>query len=136
MGLMSSQDTYIKLGMSKIHTLNLNDRPFCAIKDGSKRTEARVPTSMDTTPYHLLSKGDVLSFRNGNTGETLLAEVDNVCHYLDVLSMLRSEDLSKLLSSGTKDIGEAAKSFSLFREYEKNIPVHGIYAIHIGKVGF
>lgn len=124
------------LGMSKIYSLNLNDRPFCAIKDGSKRTEARVPTSMDTTPYHLLSKGDVLSFRNGNTGETLLADVDDVCHYKDVISMLRSEDLSKLLSSGTKDIDEAAKSFGQFREYEESIQKHGIYAIHIGKVRF
>lgn len=122
--------------MSEIYSLNLNDRPFCAIKDGSKRTEARVPISIDTTPYHLLSKGDVLSFRNRYTGETLLAEVDDVCHYSDVVSMLRSEDLSKLLSSGTKDIDEVAKNFSQFREYEENIPMHGIYAIHIGKVSF
>ena len=40
------------------YILDLNDRPFKAIKAGTKKIEGRTPTSWDKTPYDKLQKGD------------------------------------------------------------------------------
>jgi len=130
------RDIYIKRGMTRKYYLNLNDRPFNAIKSGMKRVEARVPTSKDTTPYNLLTKGDLLSFTNSKTGDVLCASIIEVRHYADALSMLRSENLDRLLSSGIRDIEQAAKGFEQFGEYREGIQKNGIYAIHIDNVTF
>ena len=45
------------------YILDLNDRPFKAIKAGTKKIEGRTPTSWDKTPYDELQKCDLVGER-------------------------------------------------------------------------
>ena len=113
------------------YDLNLNDRPFQAIKTGTKKIETRVPTSWDTTPYQNLKNGDTLTFTNNTTNETMKVEVLGIRNYPDVRAMLEAEGTRNTLSSGL-GISEAIERYNtVFEEYKENIPKYGIYAIEV-----
>lgn len=113
------------------YNLDLNDRPFKAIKAGTKKIETRVPTSYDQTPFSELKPGDSFTFTNNETGETLAVEILGVRHYRDVRAMLEAEGTRNNLSSGL-GIDEAVERYNtVFQEYKENIPKYGIYAIEI-----
>ena len=51
------------------YNLELLDRPFKAIRAGTKKIETRVPTSYDKTPYADLKAGDTFTLTNMTTNE-------------------------------------------------------------------
>ena len=113
------------------YKLDLNDRPFKAIKAGTKKVETRVPTSYDKTPYSELKSGDTITFTNNVTNEVLDVKILEVNNYPDVRAMLESEGTKNTLSSGL-GINDAIERYNtVFPEYKENIPKHGIYAIAI-----
>ena len=113
------------------YQLDLNDRPFKAIRAGTKKIETRVPTSYDATPYEKLVAGDTLTFTNNVTMEVMKVEVLGVRNYPNVRSMLEAEGTRNALSSGL-DINAAVERYNTaFSEYKENIPKYGIYAIEV-----
>ncbi|MEK7634887.1 MAG: ASCH domain-containing protein [Patescibacteria group bacterium] len=113
------------------YDLELNDRPFKAIKAGTKKIETRVPTSWDKTPYAELKVGDTITFTNNVTSEVIMVEILGVRHYPDVRSLLEAEGTRNALSSGLR-IDEAIERYNtVFPEYKENIPKFGIYGIEV-----
>ncbi len=110
--------------------LDLNDRPFQAIKVGTKKIENRVPTSTDTFLYSDLKIGDTITFTNNSTSESIIADILGIRHYKDFRSLLETEGTRNALSSGL-NIDDAVVNFNKFSEYEENIPRFGVYAIEI-----
>lgn len=116
------------------YNLDLNDRPFKAIKAGTKKIETRVPTSYDKTPYEKLKTGDTFTFTNNVTNEVMKVEILRVGHYLDVRSMLETEGTRNTLSSGLDINGAIERYNTAFEEYKENIPKFGIYGIEVRKI--
>ena len=113
------------------YNIDLNDRPFKAIKAGTKRIETRVPTSWDQTPYNELKVGDTITFTNNTNGDLLKVDILGVRNYPDVRSLLEAEGTRNTLSSGL-GIEEAIERYNtVFEEYRENIPKFGIYAIEV-----
>jgi len=111
--------------------LDINDRPFNAIKKGSKTIEGRTLTAFDKTPYNKLKKGDSIQFINNSTDETIIVNVKFVHHYPDVRSMLEKEGVDNVLSSKPKTIEYGIESYNSLEGYEDGIRKNGIYAIKI-----
>lgn len=111
------------------YNLNLNDRPFLAIKAGTKKIEGRVRTSKNTF-YSDLIPGDTITFTNKATGEKMLVDVLGIRQYPDTRKMLEAEGVENVLSSGM-DIEGGIESYNSFSEYKENIPKYGIWAIEV-----
>jgi ASC-1-like (ASCH) protein len=116
------------------YDLDLNDRPFQAIRAGTKKIETRVPTSHYNIPYGELKVGDTFTFTNNVSNEVMKVEILGVRHYPDVRAMLEAEGTRNTLSSGLS-ISEAVERYdTVFEEYKENIPKYGIYAIEVRKL--
>ena len=113
------------------YDLELLDRPFKAMKAGTKKIETRVPTSYDKTPYADLKAGDTFTFTNNVTGEVMKVEILGVRHYSDVRSLLEAEGTRNTLSSGLDINGAIERYNTAFEEYKENIPKFGIYGIEV-----
>lgn len=113
------------------YNLDLNDRPFRAIKAGTKKVEGRTLTSWDKTPYDKLQKGDVIHFINNATSEEMDVDVLFVHHYPDTKRMLKAEGVENVLSSGPKTIEHGIEDYNSFQGYKEGIKKNGIYAIGI-----
>ena len=113
------------------YNLDLNDRPFKAIKTGTKKIEGRTPASWDKTPYDKLRKGDIIHFINNVTNEEMDVEVFFVHHYPDTKSMLEAEGVENVLSGEPKTIEAGIDSYNSFQGYKEGIKKNGIYAIGI-----
>lgn len=113
------------------YILNLNDRPFKAIKAGTKKIEGRTPTSWDKTPYDELQKGDIIHFINNVTNEEMDVYVLFVHHYPDTKSMLEAEGVENVLSNESKTIEHGIESYNSFKDYKVGIKNNGIYAIRV-----
>jgi ASC-1-like (ASCH) protein len=115
------------------YNLGLNDRPFKAIKAGTKKIEGRTPEDTSDKRYDGMVPGDTLTFTNNTTNEMMVCEVLFVRHYDDVRSMLEIEGTKNVLSSGL-DIEGGIKSYNSLEGYEKRIMKFGIYAIGVESV--
>ena len=111
------------------YTLDINDRPFKAIKGGTKKVEGRTPTSFDKTPYRELKPGDSITFINNVTNENLKVKVSFVHHYPNVKEMLEKEGPKNVLSSEPKTVEHGIESYDSLTEYKEGIKKNGIYAI-------
>ncbi len=112
------------------YALDINDRPFKAIKAGTKKVEGRTLTDWDGTPYGGMVAGDTIVFANNVTNEKMTCEVLFVRKYPDVRSMLAAEGTQNVLSSGL-DVEGGVKSYNGLEGYEEGIKKFGIYAIGI-----
>lgn len=112
------------------YSLHLNDRPFEAIKAGTKKIEGRTPRDKHDKRYDQMVAGDVLIFINNVTNEELSCEVLFVNKYSDVRSMLEVEGIKNVLSSGL-DIKGGIQSYNSLDGYEERIKKFGIYAIGV-----
>lgn len=110
--------------------LSINDRPFMAIRAGTKKIEGRAPKNEDDKQYELMSVGDTITFINNSTNEQMMCEITSVSKYFDVRSMLEAEGTKNVLSSGL-DIEGGIKSYNSLDGYEDGIKKFGIYAIGI-----
>jgi ASC-1-like (ASCH) protein len=115
------------------YSLETNDRPFNAIRAGTKKVEGRVPTSYDNTPYDKIKPSDRIAFIRESDKKIMETEVLYVKHYKNARAMLESEGTERVLSSGG-DIEQGVASYNSFREYKENISKFGIYAICIEPV--
>ncbi len=111
-------------------TLRINNRPFHAIKNGTKKVEARIQTSIDQTPYDRINSGDRCILINRDTQEKIDTVILNITHYENIREMLLKEGVQNVLSSGT-DIEKGIENFYSFFEYKENIEKFGIYAIKL-----
>jgi ASC-1-like (ASCH) protein len=112
------------------YNLELNDRPFKAIKAGTKKVEGRTPKDSDDKRYEEMVPGDTLTFTNNVTNEVMTVEVLFVRHYKTVRKMLETEGTKNVLSSGL-DVEGGIKSYNSLDGYEKGIKKFGIYAIGV-----
>ena len=110
-------------------TLNLPERPFSAIKMGTKKVEGMVPKSIDDK-YHKMRTGDTIVITNQDTDEKMEVVITFVHHYTDARSMLETEGTKNVLSSGGT-IEDGIKSYNFFTGYKENLPRYGIYAIGV-----
>ena len=113
------------------YILDLNDRPFKAIKAGTKKIEGRTPTNWDNTPYNKLKKGDIIRFINNVTNEKMEVNVLFVHYYQDTKNMLETEGVENVLSSEPKTIEHGIESHNEIEEYKESIKKDGIYAIGV-----
>lgn len=113
------------------YTLTLPERPFTAIKNGTKKVEGRTITGHSNVPYDKLKKGDILEFQNESTSGVLLTEVLYVNHYSTVKQMLIKEGAENVLSSEPKTVEHGIESYNSLTNYKENIEKHGMYAIGI-----
>lgn len=110
--------------------LELWDKPFNAIKTGTKKVEGRVPTDWDQTPFDKMGDGDTIVFERESDREKMEVKVLYVHHYKNIRSMLEAEGTINVLS-GRGTIEEGIKSYNSIENYEENIPTYGIYAIGV-----
>ena len=115
------------------YKLDLNPRPFEAIKNGTKKIEGRVPTPNVKVPFNKLRKGDTILFTNNETNEKIEVLILGVRHYPNVREMLEKEGADNVLSGGGT-IDEGIERYNKLRGYKENIPRYGIYAIEVKKI--
>jgi ASC-1-like (ASCH) protein len=111
------------------YTFETNDRPFKAIKAGTKTVEGRTPTSSDLTPYDKLTTSDFIIITNNSSSETLAVKIRFVHHYATVKDMLKTEGVENVLSSEPKTVAHGIESYHSLTEYEDGVKKNGIYAI-------
>lgn len=111
-------------------SLNLNDRPFIAIKACTKKIEGRTPKDESDKRYEEIKLGDTITFTNNVTNEQIVCGVLSITHYPDVRSMLEAEGIANVLSS-SGNIEEGIKSYNSLEGYEERIKKFGIYAIGV-----
>lgn len=110
--------------------LELNPRPFEAIKNGTKKIEGRVPTKEDKLPFNKMKKGDIIIFNNNSSKDIIKVRVLGVNHYSSFKEMLESEGTERVLSS-KGNINDGIKSYESLSGYKKGVKNHGVYAIEI-----
>ncbi|MFA6297293.1 MAG: ASCH domain-containing protein [Candidatus Paceibacterota bacterium] len=112
------------------YNLSLNDRPFQAIKSGTKKIEGRTQKDEFDARYSEMKIGDTITFTNNISQEVMTCEILFVSKYHDVKSMLESEGTKNVLSS-KGNIEEGIESYNSIGDYKDRIAKYGIYAIGI-----
>ena len=117
--------------MEKVNNyqLDINDRAFLAIKNGTKKVEIRVTTDKLNKDYGKYQVGEYITFINSNN-EELKCIIKEINWYQDERQLLTLEGTKFTLSS-TNDIEEGIKSINSYKNYKEGIKENGIYAIHI-----
>lgn len=111
-------------------TLGLPNRPFTAIKNGTKKVEGRVTTS-ETDKYKDLKTGDIITFTNEDSGEIMDVNIKFVHRYKDTRSMLEAEGVENVMSGEPKTIEHGIEAYNSFEGYKVGIIKNGIYAIGV-----
>lgn len=111
----------------KIHKLNLNNRAFNSIINGTKKIELRA--SSDEHNYNDYKINDKIIFRNDNNEEIMCKIVANN-HYNSIEELLTLEG-TRYTTSSTNDYNEAIENILKLNGYKEKIQKNGINAIHI-----
>ena len=129
--------------MSKKYKLEIYESSLKAIKSGFKKVEIRTNNTYEEINYDQLLPRDILSIQiipgppfiglEIITPDALEVEVLKVVKYKDPEALLEQEGLN-VLSTLVETIDEGVELLYSFHEYKEMIPVHGIFAIHIGLV--
>ena len=129
--------------MNNKYKLEIYESSLKAIKSGLKKVEIRTNNTYEEINYDQLLPGDILSFQiipgppfiglEIITPDALEVEVLKVVKYKDPEALLEQEGLN-VLSTLVETIDEGVELLYSFHEYKEMIPVHGIFAIHIGLV--
>lgn len=109
--------------------MHLPERPFRAIKNGTKKVEGRVSSSANDR-YSKIKAGDEIVFELEPGTEIIDVKVNFVHHYPDVRSMLENEGVENVLSS-RGNLEQGIESYHSIPHYRENIKKYGIYAIGI-----
>lgn len=115
--------------MEKIINLDINDRAFKAINDGTKKVEIRVTTNKTKKDYGVINPNDIIVFSNSKNEKLECKVIENIW-YKNEKELLITEGTKYTLSS-TNDLEEGIKSINSFQNYTQGIKENGIYAIHI-----
>lgn len=116
-----------------IYTIDINDRPWQAIKNKTKEIEVRTNTPFEKLDYNLLKKDDTLTLINNESLEQQNIKVLRVTHYKTVRELLEQEGTTRTLSSG-KDLEGGIESINSLNGYKEGIEKHGVWAIQITPV--
>lgn len=111
------------------YELDINDRAFLAIKNGTKKIEIRVTTDENRINYGNIKENDYLILKN-STNEILKCRVIENKWYKNSKELLMLEGTRFTLSS-TDDLEEGIKSISSHTNYEEGIKKNGVHAIKI-----
>ena len=122
------------------YSLEIYRRPLEAIMTGAKKVEIRTLNSYESVPYHRLVPGDRVQFQiiagppfvglDVVEADACLVEVRKVVHYSTPRELLLAEGL-EVLSGLCDTLEDGEKLLYSFHEYKEQIPIHGIFAIHI-----
>lgn len=111
------------------YTMHLPERPFYAIKNGTKKVEGRVPKSKRSR-YFKIKSGDTIVFLLETGKERVQTQVLFVHHYPDFRTMLQKEGPEKVLSSGG-NIDQGVASYNSFSGYKEGVKKYGVFAFGI-----
>lgn len=111
---------------SNTYCLNLLERPFEAIKNGTKKVEVRA--NKEGTQINNMKPGDKIIFKKCGTDETLCCTVSQITLYDSVRQLLITEGVTRTLSSG-KDLEDGIKSIESIPGYKDIIKEYGVFAI-------
>jgi len=114
--------------LTKHHVLDLNNRPFQAIKEKKKKVEYRTNTKYSAFDFGLIKAGDIIQFVNEINGDKLEVRVTRVSHYKTTRDLFESEGLANS-SLKPESIEVAVERLESFTGYEEGIKLHGIRAI-------
>lgn len=106
--------------------LNLLERPFEAIKNGTKTVEVRA--NKEGSQVINMIPGDTLIFKKCGTNETLSCTIKRITLYNSVRELLTTEGVSHTLSSG-KNLEDGIKSIESIPGYKEVIDTNGVFAI-------
>lgn len=113
------------------YQLEINDRPFKAILNGTKKVEGRTITEFDKTSYNKFKQNNLIVFINNISNKTLMVKIRFVRHYPNVKKLLEAEGVLHVLSSTPKTIEHGIESYNSLEGYKEGITKNGIYAIGI-----
>lgn len=120
--------------MAKTFFLNLRERPFEAIKNGTKCIEIRANKNKKSgNAVNLIKARDIIIFKNENSKEKLRCIVERIALYRNVRELLLMEGTEYTLSS-TNDIEEGIKSVESIDNYKEIIAKNGVFAIKLKDV--
>jgi len=114
----------------RVHLLDLNDRPWQAIKKGTKKVEVRANGASSGFDHSTIQARDTIRFLNTTTGEILDTTVLRVQHYPDVRELLKHEGTERTLSSG-KNLEGGIESIHSISGYKEAIEKNGVFAIEV-----
>lgn len=113
----------------RVFYLNLQERPFEAIKNRTKKIEVRA--NKNETSVNSINKiniGDTIIFTRNGTNEKIQCSVTRIVLYPDVRSLLLAEGTEQTLSSG-KNLEDGIKSIESISDYKEQIAKNGVFAI-------
>ena len=113
---------------------NLNERPFEAFKEGSKKIEIRAnkkETSQNS--INLMQKGDEIIFTKSESDEKISGVIERITLYNSTRELLEKEGTKYTLSS-TNDLEEGIKSIESIGNYKQLIEKNGVFAIKLKNV--
>lgn len=120
--------------MVKMFFLNLRERPFEAIKKGTKKIEIRANKKKKSgNAVNLIKTGDIIVFQKENSDEKIQCSVERITLYRNVRELLLAEGTEHTLSS-TKNIEEGIKSVESIDNYKAIIAKNGVFAIELKEV--
>lgn len=117
------------------HIIGLNNRPFKAIKNGTKKIEVRTNTPNSPFDYFSIKPDDQIELTNEETGESLVTKVKDIRKYSSVRELLESEGTRNVLSSGG-NLEQGIISINRLTGYFENIPKYGVLAIEISLTNY
>jgi ASC-1-like (ASCH) protein len=113
-----------------LYTTDINDRPWKAIKNHTKKVEVRTNTKYEDIDYSQIAPGDHMIFINNKTSKPLTVKILSIRHYKTVKDLLQEEGPERTLSSG-KSLKEGVSSILKIKGYTENIPKYGVYALTV-----
>ncbi|MCB9801605.1 MAG: hypothetical protein H6774_00805 [Pseudomonadales bacterium] len=112
------------------HVLDLNNRPWQAMKRGTKSIEVRANGAYSDFDHSQIHTGDTIRFINNETKESLEVRTVDTRHYKTVQELLETEGTKRTLSSG-KNVAGGIESIHSIIGYKEAIMKNGVFAIEI-----
>lgn len=116
-------------------TLQLNPRPFDAIRNGLKKVEYRTNVSHLNFDFCKLKVGDEIKFVNNISNDNIIVKVIDIRHYQNSFELFTNEGLSNS-SSNPKTIDEAIERLESFTGYKEGVRKYGVWAIEFVKLNY
>ena len=111
---------------SNTYFLNSLERPFEAIKNGTKKVEVRA--NKERTQLIKMKPGDKIIFKKLESDETLSRIISRITHYNSIRELLINEGVDHTLSSGG-DLENGIRSIESIPGYKEAIDSNGVFAI-------
>lgn len=110
---------------------NLYERPFEAIKKGTKRIEIRANKNENSkNSINLMKEGDNIIFKKINSDEQITCTIKRITLYNSVRELLEKEGTQYTLSS-TNNLEEGIIAVESISNYKELILKNGVFAIEL-----